>query len=164
MLEKNKPPGGLNRGFTVLKIGLKKPRHGRVVSKTGFEVSEYHMKHWIECLKLQYFSDKERSNFNLFLAVKIPFPNSPHACYFLLFFDYHKCSINLPPSPPPCGRLFILTPVEGGGLIETAGLVYLKKAMVSLLHKELEYKLENLKYKKSSAGAPNEDVVQNHFT
>ena len=53
--------------------------------------------------------------------------------------------------PPPCGRLFILTPVEGGGLIETAGLVHLKKAMVSLLHKELEYKLEKLKYKKSSS-------------
>ena len=38
--------------------------------------------------------------------------------------------------------------MRGGGLIETRGLFELKKTVVSILHKELEYKLENLKYKK----------------
>ena len=36
----------------------------------------------------------------------------------------------------------------GGGLIETGGLFNLETTMVSVLHKELEYKVENLKYKK----------------
>ena len=36
----------------------------------------------------------------------------------------------------------------GGGLIETGGLFNLETTMVSVLHKELEYKVEELKYKK----------------
>ena len=36
----------------------------------------------------------------------------------------------------------------GGGLIETGGLFNLEKTMVSVLHKELEYEVEKLKYKK----------------
>ena len=36
----------------------------------------------------------------------------------------------------------------GGGLIETGGLFNLEKTMVSVLHKELEYEAEKLKYKK----------------
>ena len=38
--------------------------------------------------------------------------------------------------------------VGGGGLIETGCLFKLEKTVVSVLHKELEYKVENLKYKK----------------
>ena len=37
---------------------------------------------------------------------------------------------------------------EGGGLIETRGLFNLEKTMVSVLHKELEYKVKKLKYRK----------------
>ena len=36
----------------------------------------------------------------------------------------------------------------GGGLIETGGLFNLEKTVVSVLHKELEYKVEKLKNKK----------------
>ena len=48
------------------------------------------------------------------------------------------------------GGLFISSPFEGGGggLIETGGLFNLEKTMVSVLHKELEYEVEKLKYKK----------------
>ena len=50
-------------------------------------------------------------------------------------------------SPP--GGLFISSPFEGGGegLIETGGLFNLETTMVSVLHKELEYKVEKLEYK-----------------
>ena len=34
----------------------------------------------------------------------------------------------------------------GGGLIETGGLLNLARTMVSVLHKELEYRVEKLKY------------------
>ena len=54
-------------------------------------------------------------------------------------------------------RLLISRPFEGG-LIETGGRAYLRggggglfnleKMMVLVLHKELEYKVEKLKYKK----------------
>ena len=36
----------------------------------------------------------------------------------------------------------------GRGLIEIGGLFNIEKTMVSFLHKELEYKVEKLKYKK----------------
>ena len=36
----------------------------------------------------------------------------------------------------------------GGGLIETGSLFKLEKTVVSVLHKELEYKVEKLKYDK----------------
>ena len=51
-------------------------------------------------------------------------------------------------SPP--GGLFISSPFEvGGSLIETGGgLFNLETTMVSVLPKELEYKVEKLKYKK----------------
>ena len=35
----------------------------------------------------------------------------------------------------------------GGGLMETGGLFNLGTTMVSIFHKELEYKVEKLKYK-----------------
>ena len=42
----------------------------------------------------------------------------------------------------------------GGGLIETGGLFNLAKTMVSVLHKELEYKVEKLKNKKLDVMQP----------
>ena len=53
----------------------------------------------------------------------------------------------------PFGGLFISSPFEMGGLIEMwglfekGGLFNLEMMMVSVLHKELEYKVEKLKYK-----------------
>ena len=56
---------------------------------------------------------------------------------------YRKSSIK-----PPKG-LFISCPFGGGGhLIEVGSLFNVEKTMVSLLHKELEYKVEKLKYEK----------------
>ena len=59
---------------------------------------------------------------------------------------YRKSSIK-----PPEG-LFISSPFEwgagGGGLMDALGLFSLETTMVSVLHKELEYKVEKLKYKK----------------
>ena len=56
----------------------------------------------------------------------------------------------------PPGGLFISSPFEvgGGGVIEMGGLFKrgdlfnLKTTMVSVLHKELDCKVEKLKYKK----------------
>ena len=50
----------------------------------------------------------------------------------------------------PPGGLFILSPFEGGltemgGLLERGGLFHLETTMVSVLHKELEYKVEKFK-------------------
>ena len=42
----------------------------------------------------------------------------------------------------------------GGGLIETGGLFNLAKTMVLILHNDLEYKVEKLKYKKSEVIQP----------
>jgi len=62
---------------------------------------------------------------------------------------YRKSSIK------PLGGLFISSPFEGGGLIEMQGLfekgcIYNLEMMmqVSVLHKELEYKVGKFKYKK----------------
>ena len=43
---------------------------------------------------------------------------------------------------PHGGLLFYFKPIWGGG-----GLFTLEKTMASVLHKELEYKVEKLKYK-----------------
>ena len=54
---------------------------------------------------------------------------------------------------PPAG-LFISSPFKGGGLnrdgglFERRGLLNLETMMVSVFQKELEYKVEKLKYKK----------------
>ena len=50
------------------------------------------------------------------------------------------------PLVSPTGGLFISNPFEGG-LNRDGGLI-LEKTMVSVIHKELEYKVEKLKYKK----------------
>ena len=72
---------------------------------------------------------KEWINVNLTITEKF-------SCCF-----YGKSSIK---TPPPTGRLIYFTPIWGPG----GGLFNLEKMMVSVLHKELEYKVENLKYKK----------------
>ena len=47
----------------------------------------------------------------------------------------------------PLGGLFISSPFEGGGGAG-GGLINAEKTMVSVLPKEVEYKVEKLKYKK----------------
>ena len=54
-----------------------------------------------------------------------------------------KSSIKL-----PRGLIYFKPILGGGGLIETGGLFNLEKAVASVLHKELEYKVEKLKNKK----------------
>ena len=57
----------------------------------------------------------------------------------------YNCKSSINPSPP--GDLFISSPFERG-LIETGGLFnYLETTIVSVLHKELECKVEKLKYR-----------------
>ena len=59
-----------------------------------------------------------------------------------------KLSYRKSPIKPP-GGLFNSRPFEGGSLIETGGgLFNLETTMVSVLHEEIEYKVEKLKYKK----------------
>ena len=48
---------------------------------------------------------------------------------------------------PPGGLIYFKPIWRGEGLIETGGLCYLETTTVSVLHKELEYKVEKLKYK-----------------
>ena len=57
---------------------------------------------------------------------------------------------NINPLLNPPGSLYISSLFEGGGggLIETGGLFNLEMTMVSVLHKELKYRLERLTYKK----------------
>ena len=57
---------------------------------------------------------------------------------------HRKSSIKRPASP--CGGR--------GSLIETGSLLNLVQTMVSVYHKELEYKVENLKYKKLEVMQP----------
>ena len=53
-------------------------------------------------------------------------------------------------SPPPGGGLFISKPFEGEELNRDGALniFNLETTMVSVLHKELEYKVEKLTYRK----------------
>ena len=59
------------------------------------------------------------------------------------FFD----TVNPKPPPPPGWGLFISSPFEGEGCNRDGRLniFTLETTMISLLHKELEYKLEKLK-------------------
>ena len=65
---------------------------------------------------------------------------------------YHKSSVKLPGQGGggrgDGGLLFYFKNIWGGALIEMGALFNLAKKMVSILHKELEYKVEKLKYKK----------------
>ena len=71
---------------------------------------------------------------------------------------YRKSSIK-----PPEG-LFISSPFEGGGgeggLIEAGGLFNLAKTMMSVLHKELEYKVEKLSQVQEVLGHEAEDQIR----
>ena len=94
----------------------KKKRLGRVVSKTDSEVSEYHLKYSIESLKLQYFSDKENSNSNYFITIKIRYPNSPHVLDISFCFLFTVNPLLTPPPPLTlAGGLFVSKLFEGGG-------------------------------------------------
>ena len=44
--------------------------------------------------------------------------------------------------------MYLFQVIGGGGVFERGDLFNLEKTMVSVLHKELEYKVEKLKYKK----------------
>ena len=59
----------------------------------------------------------------------------------LLWNDYRKSSIK-----SPQGACFISSPFERG--VVGGGLFNLETTMVSVLQKELEYKVEKLEYKK----------------
>ena len=61
--------------------------------------------------------------------------------------NYSKSSIK---PPPPGGGLFISKPFEGEELNRDGALniFNLETTMVSVLHKELEYKVEKLTYRK----------------
>ena len=74
----------------------------------------------------------------------------PNTKIIRILSEYRKSSIN----PPPRG-LLVSTPFEGGGaLTETGGLFNLEQTMISVPHKELEYKVEKLKYKKLEVTQP----------
>ena len=67
--------------------------------------------------------------------------------YYEPWQDYRKSSIK------PHGGLIYFKPIwgrsgGGGGGIWVGGLFNLETTMVSVLHKELEYKVEKFKYKK----------------
>ena len=64
------------------------------------------------------------------------------------FFSYRKSSIK--PPPREGGGLFISKPFEGEELNRDGALniFNLETTMVSVLHKELEYKVEKLTYRK----------------
>ena len=65
-----------------------------------------------------------------------------------------KATVNPPLSPPAYLFQAHLKRGAGGGLIETGGLFNLERAKVSVLHKEVEYGVEKLKYKKFQVMKP----------
>ena len=72
----------------------------------------------------------------------------------VIFILVHEGTVNplltpLPLPPGGGGAYLFQTHLEGVGcLIGNGGLFNLEKTMLSVLHKDLLYKLENLKYKK----------------
>ena len=72
----------------------------------------------------------------------------------LYLYVFRKSNSTVNPLLSPPGGLFIWSPFEGGlngdgGLIRGGGGLYnLETAMLSVFHKELEYEVEKLKYKK----------------
>ena len=67
-------------------------------------------------------------------------------CFLFAHSDYRKSSIKTP--PPPAGTYLFRAHLTGGSLIETGGLFNLETTMLSVLHAELQNKVEKLKYKK----------------
>ena len=49
--------------------------------------------------------------------------------------------------------------MEGGGIFKRQDLFNLEKTTVSVLHKELEYKVEKLKYKKVGHAAEDQNQI-----
>ena len=66
-------------------------------------------------------------------------------CFHFAHSDYRKSSIK---PPPPPGTYLFRAHLTGGSLKETGGLFNLETTMLSVLHAELQYKVEKLKYKK----------------
>ena len=93
---------------------------------------------------------------------------APRAFCYILRFSPLSITLNLLFSPPPPADLFISNTSKvcvcvcgGGGCWEETGAYFrggglfdLAKTMVSVHHKELEYKLEKLKYKKLEVMQP----------
>ena len=67
-------------------------------------------------------------------------------CFLFAHSDYRKSPIKTP--PPPGGAYLFRAHLTGGSLIETGSLFNLETTMLSVLHAELQYKVEKLKYKK----------------
>ena len=70
------------------------------------------------------------------------------ASYLETSIDQHQLTIK--PIKPLGGQGLI----EIGGYLRDGGLFIVEKTMVSVLHKELEYKVEKLKYKRLEAMQP----------
>ena len=81
------------------------------------------------------------------------------AVFWLKLYDTLITVHPLSSPPPRGGGLIYFKPICGGlnrdeGLFEKeGGLINLEKMTVSVLHKELEYKVEKLKYKKDRGHA-----------
>ena len=71
------------------------------------------------------------------------------ASYLETSIDQHQLTIN-PIKPLGGGQGLI----EIGGYLRDGGLFNVEKTMVSVLHKELEYKVEKLKYKRLEVMQP----------
>ena len=70
------------------------------------------------------------------------------ASYLETSIDQHQLTIK--PIKPLGGQGLI----EIGGYLRDGGLFIVEKTMVSVLHKELEYKVEKLKYKRLEVMQP----------
>ena len=80
---------------------------------------------------------------------------APRAFCHILRFSPLSITLNLLFSPPPLADLFISNREETGAYFRGGGGLFdLVKTMVSVHHKELEYKLEKLKYKKLEVMQP----------
>ena len=67
---------------------------------------------------------------------------------YIEFFFHTVIHLLSPPSGGGGGAYFFSSPFEGEGLNRDGGLnIFKETTMVSFLHKELEYKVEKLKYR-----------------
>ena len=72
--------------------------------------------------------------------------------YTLAALGFPQTSFGVRSSHIHFSRVIYFKPIwwgrGGGGLFERGGLFTLERTMVSVLHKEVEYEVEKLKYKK----------------
>ena len=87
------------------------------------------------------FCLKQGQDLNVLMATNF-YPNFPWVSLFSQGTSGQDGNVNPLLSPP--GGLLIQTYLRGGGLFVSEGLFNLAYSMVSVLHKELEYKVENL--------------------